>query len=170
MDDAKRRALIKAQVAKRKESGEVVPKGTAPSIKRKPPSKSNRPLKQQKVSLEPIVGLMAKGSKTVTPLKHGSGKGLMKAPSTSQEKPPPLLRDYSKFALEKLSSIISFEDYEDLGNHSMEAMGETGLFAVAQVMFVCRFTPIHFTLFLSNTLNLFVPILGHDEGPNGSVP
>ena len=45
MDDAKRRALIKAQVAKRKESDEVVPKGTTPSIKRKPPSKSDRPLK-----------------------------------------------------------------------------------------------------------------------------
>ena len=131
MDDAKRRALIKAQVAKRKESSEVVPKGMAPSIKRKLPSKFDRPLKQQKVSLEPIVGLMAEGSKTVTPLKHGSSKGLMKAPSTSQEKPPPLLHDYSKFSLEKLSSIISFKDYKDLGNHSTEAMGETGLFSVA---------------------------------------
>ena len=143
MDDAKRRALIKAQVAKRKESGEVVPKGTAPSIKRKPPSKSNRPLKQQKVSLEPIVGLMAKGSKTVTPLKHGSGKGLMKAPSTSQEKPPPLLHHDSKFALEKLSSIISSEDYEDLGNHSTEAMGETALFAVTQVTFIRLFKLVY---------------------------
>ena len=74
---------------------------------------------------------MAKGSKTITPLKHGSGKGLMKASSTSQEKPPPLLHDDSKFALEKLSSIISFKDYKDLGNHSTEAMGETGLFSVA---------------------------------------
>ena len=46
MDDAQRRALIKAQAAKRKESGEVVPKGTALSIKRKPPSKSDHPLKQ----------------------------------------------------------------------------------------------------------------------------
>ena len=59
----------------------------------------------------------------------------MKAPATNQEKPPPLLRDDSKFALEKLSSIITTEDYEDLGNHSTEAMGETGLFAVAQVIY-----------------------------------
>ena len=133
MDDAKRKALIKSQAAKQKEFGEVVvPKGTAPLIKRKSSSKSNRPHKQQKVSLEPIVGLMAEGAKTVTPIK-----GLMKAPSTSQEKPPPLLRDNSKFALEKLSSIISSEDYEDLGNHSTEAMGETGLFAIAQVTFIC---------------------------------
>ena len=145
MENAKRRVLIKSQAAKRKESDEVVPKGTAPSIKRKPPSKSDRPLKQQKVSLEPVVGLMAEGVKTVTPIKHGSGKGLMKAPSTSQEKPPLLLRDDSKYALEKLSSIISSEDYEDLGNHSTEAMKETGLFAVAQVIFVHRFLPVHYT-------------------------
>ena len=101
----------------------MVPKGTASSIKRKPLSKSDCPHKQQKVSLEPVVGLMAVGAKIVTPVKHGSGKGLMKAPSTSQEKPPPLLRDDSKFALEKLSLIISSKDYEDLGNHSTEAMG-----------------------------------------------
>ena len=145
MDNAKRRALIKSQAVKQKESGEVVPKGTAPSTKRKPSSKSDRPHKQQKVSLEPVVGLMAEGVKTVTPVKYGSGKGLMKAPSTSQEKPPPLLRDDSKFALEKLSSIISSEDYEDLGNHSTEAMGETGLFAIAQVIFVRRLTPVHST-------------------------
>ena len=88
---------------------------------------------------------MAEGVKTVTPAKHGSGKGLMKAPSTNQEKPPPLLRDDSRYALEKLSSIITSEDYEDLGNHSTEAMGETGLFAVAQVIFVRRLTPIHST-------------------------
>ena len=88
---------------------------------------------------------MAEGTKTVTPAKHGSGKGLMKAPSTSQEKPPPLLRDDSKYALEKLSSIISSEDYEDLGNHSTEAMGETSLFVVAQVIFVRQFTPVHST-------------------------
>jgi len=141
MDNAKRRVQIKLQVAKRKEFGEPVPKGTAPSIKRKPPSKSDHPLKQQKVSLEPVVGLRAEGVKTVTPIKHGSGKGLMKAPSTNQEKPPPLLRDDSKFALEKLSSIISSEDYKDLGNHLTEAMGEMGLFAVAQVILSVNFRP-----------------------------
>ena len=143
MDDAKRRALIKSQAAKQKESGEVVvPKGTVLSVKRKQSSKSDRPHKQQKVPLEPVVGLMAEGAKTVTLVKHGSSKGLMKAPSTSQEKPPPLLHDDSKFALEKLSSIISSEDFEDLGNHSTEAMRETGLFAVAQVTFIRRFKSV----------------------------
>jgi len=146
MDDAKRRALIKSQAIKKKESDEVVPKGTALSSKRKPSTKSDCPLKQQKVSLESVVGLMAEGAKTITPVKHGSGKGLMKAPATNQEKPPPLLRDDSKFALEKLASIISPEDYEDLGNHLTEAMGETGLFAVAQVISVRRLKSVYFVV------------------------
>ena len=58
----------------------------------------------------------------------------MKAPSTILEKPPVLLREDFKNALEQISSIISAEDYEDLGNHSTEAMGEFGLFAVTQVI------------------------------------
>ena len=35
---------------------------------------------------------------------------------------------------------MSAEDYEDLGNHSTEAMGETGLFAITQVR-----QPVYFT-------------------------
>ena len=144
MDDAKRRALLKSLAVKQKETGEVaVPKGLGSSAKRKQPPKSDRPHKQQKVPLEPVVGLMAKGAKTVTLVKHGFGKGFMKASSSSQEKPPPLLHDDSKFALEKLSSIISTKDYEDLGNHSTEAMGETGLFAIAQVTFIRPLMSVH---------------------------
>ena len=82
MDDAKRRALIKAQAAKKKESGDAAPSATIainPSIKRKFAPKGDRQAKKPKVSLEPIVGLMAEG-KTVTPVKHGVGKCLMKAP------------------------------------------------------------------------------------------
>ena len=113
---------------------------------------------------------MAEGVKTVTPAKHRSGKGFMKAPSTSQEKPPSLLRDNSKYALEQLSSIITSEDYEDLGNHSTEAMGETGLFTIAQVIIVLQFTFVHSTLFLSNPYNFFVSVLDYGEGPNGLMP
>ena len=134
MDDAKRRALIRPQATKKKESGDVAPTvmvASNPSTKRKALPKANRPAKKPKVPLEPVVGLMAEGAKTVTPMKHEVGKGLMKAPSTNQEKPPVLLREDSKHALEQLSSIILSEDYEDLGNHSTKAMGETGLFAVA---------------------------------------
>ena len=89
MDDAKRSAMIKAQAAKKKESGDVDPKGKGssnPSIKRTLPSKEDRPPKKPKVPLEPVVGLMAKGIKTVTLVKHETGKGFMKALSINQEK------------------------------------------------------------------------------------
>ena len=73
---------------------------------------------------------MAEGKKMVTPAKPRAGKGLMVAPPGSQKKPPVLLREDPKYALGKISSIIGSED---LGNHSTEAMGETGLFNIAQV-------------------------------------
>ena len=133
MDDAKRRALIKAQATKKKESGDVAPSVTVainPSIKRKSAPKGDRQAKKPKVSLEPVVGLMAEG-KTATRVKHGAGKGFMKALSNIPEKPPILLHEDSKHALEQISSIISAKDYDDLGNHSTEAMGESSLFAVA---------------------------------------
>ena len=103
-----------------------------PSAKRPLPKGDHAP-KKQKVSTEPVIGLMAEGNKTATPAKHGGGKGLMVPPSGSQKKPLVLLREDPKYALEKLSSIIGSEDYEDLGNHSTEAMGETALFSIAQV-------------------------------------
>ena len=87
------------------------------------------------------MGLEAEGRKTVTPAKHGAGKGLMKGPSTTQDEPLVLLREDSKYALEKLSSILTSKDYEDLGNHATEAMGETRLFCIAQVSYV---RPIHY--------------------------
>ena len=91
MDDAKRRALIRSRAAKKKETGDVAPKGTGsgnPSTKRKQLPKGDRLAKKPKVPLEPVMGLMAEGAKTITPVKHRVGKGMMKAPSTSQEKPP----------------------------------------------------------------------------------
>ena len=154
MDDTKRRALIKSQAAKKKESGDVAPMVTVasnPSIKRKPPPKGDRPAKKPKVSLEPTVGLMAEG-KMVTPAKHGAGKSLMKAPSTTQEKSPILLYEDSRYAVEHISSIIFIEDYEDLGNHSTEAVGESGLFAVAQVIRPVTFMSINSICFQSNSL------------------
>ena len=60
----------------------------------------------------------------------------MKGLSPTQEKPPVLLCEDSKYALEKLSSIISFDDYEDLSNHATKAMGETGFFCIAQVSYI----------------------------------
>ena len=136
MDDTKRRALIKAQAAKKKESGDMAPSAMVainPFIKRKSTPKGDRQAKKRKVSLELVVRLMAEG-KAATLVKHGAGKGFMKASSNIPEKLPVLLREDFKHALEQISSIIYVEDYEDLGNHSTEAMGESGLFAVAQVI------------------------------------
>ena len=104
---------------------------------------------------------MAEGNKTVTPAKHGGGKGLMVPPPGSQKKLPVLLQEDPKYALGKLSSIIGSEDYEDIGNHSTEAMGETGLFSIAQLR--ARYNII---------LGLFsIPSSGYayDEGSDGSV-
>ena len=103
------------------------------SAKERPLPKGDRAPKKQKVSTELVIGLMAEGNKTVTLAKHRGGKGLMVPPPDSQKKPPVLLREDPKYALEKLSLIIGSEDYEDLGNNLTEAMGETGLFSIAQV-------------------------------------
>ena len=135
MEDAKRRAAIRVQAVKRKEKNEGA-MGTGlskPLAKKRPLPKGDRAPKKQKVSMEPVIGLMAEGNKRVTPAKHGGGKGLMVPPPDTQKKPSVLLREDPKYALEKLSSIIGNEDYEDLGNYSTEAMGETGLFSIAQV-------------------------------------
>ena len=134
MDDAKRRAAIRSKVVKNKET-DVGAMGTGSSrpLAKRPMPKVDCAPKKQKVSTEPIIGLMAEGQKTVTPAKLGAGKGLMVPPPGSQKKPPVLLREDPKYAWGKISSIIGSEDYEDLGNHSTEAMGETGLFSIAQV-------------------------------------
>ena len=86
MDNAKRRVLIRSKVAKKKETGDVAPTGTSPTIlstKRKPLPKGDRPAKRAKVPLEPVVGLMAEAAKMVTLVKHGVGKGLIKGLSTN---------------------------------------------------------------------------------------
>ena len=105
-------------------------------------------LRNKKVSTEPVIGLMAEGRKTVTPAKPRGGKGLMVPPSGSQKKPPVLLREDTKYALGKISSIIGSEDYEDLRNHSTEAIGETGLFSIAQVR-ARRYLFIYLFIFLN---------------------
>ena len=136
MEAAKRRVVIKQNAAKKKEVGGQVPMVTGssePSTKRKLLEKQGCLPKKPKTVLEPVMGLKAEGRKMITPTKHRARKGLMKGLSTTQEKPPVLLKEDSKYTLEKLSSILTYEDYEDLSNHATEAMGESGLFCVAQV-------------------------------------
>ena len=138
MEDAKRRAAIKNKAAKNKETDEgAMGTGSSRPLAKRPVLKVDRAPKKQKVSTEPVIGLMAEGKKTVTPAKPGGGKGVMVPPPGSQKKPPVLLREDPKYALGKISSIIVSENYEDLGNHSTEAMGETGLFSIAQVRALC---------------------------------
>ena len=96
MDDAKRRAAIKLQTAINKEA-DVDAMGMSsskPSAKRRPLPKGDRAPKKQKVSSEPILNLMVEGAKTMTPAKHGGGKGLMIPPPSNQKKPPILLRPW----------------------------------------------------------------------------
>ena len=175
MKDAKRRAAIRNQAAKRKETdeGAMGTGSSKPSAKKIPLLKGDRAPKKQKVSTEPVIGLMAEGNKTATPAKLGGGKGLMVPPPGSQKKPPVLLREDPKYALGKLSSIIGSEDYEDLGNHSTEAMGETGIFSIAQVR-------ARHTITLGLYIYLFIYLFfksnsilssgyAHDEGFDGSV-
>ena len=146
MDDAKRRAAIKSKAAKNKETDAgAMGTGSSRPLAKRPMPKVDRAPKKQKVSTEPVIGLMAEGKKTVTPAKLGAGKGLMVPPPSSQKKPPVLLREDPKYALGKIYSIIGSEDYEDLGNHSMEAMGETGLFSIAHVR-TRRHSSFHFPL------------------------
>ena len=153
MEDAKRRAAIRSKAAKNKETdeGAMGTGSSRPSTKR-PMLKVDRAPKKQKVSTEPIIGLMAEGKKTVTLAEPGGGKGLMVPPPGSQKKPPILLREDPKYALGKISSIIGSEDYEDLGNHSTEAMGETGLFSIAQVRARC-YIYIYIYIFFFLTIN-----------------
>ena len=101
MEDAKRRAVIRNLAAKKKETNEgAMGTGSSkPSAKKRPLLKGDRAPKKQKVTTEPVIGLMAKGNKTVTPAKPGSGKGLMVPPPGSQKKPPVLLREDPKYAL-----------------------------------------------------------------------
>ena len=148
MDAARRRAYIKQQAALKKQV-EGTSKGTGspkPSTKKKQEEKTNCLPKKPKTTLEPVVGLKAEVKKTVTPVEQGQGKGLMKGPNTVTKKPPVFLREDSKYALEKLTSIITSDNYKDLSNHATEAIGETGLFSIAQVTASVHFLYMFFIL------------------------
>ena len=154
MDATRRRAHIKQQAVLKKKAKSQPSKRMGSSnlsTKRNQPEKTDHLPKKPKIVLEPVVGLKAKTKKTVTPLGLGRGKGLMNGPSII-EKPPVFLHEDSKYALEKLSSIITSDDYEDLSNHATEAMGETGLFSIAQVtMFIPFLFFFPSTFLVSNT-------------------
>ena len=141
------------------------------SSKRKQSEKTDRhPPKKPKIVPEPDVGLKAKGKKkTVTKPYPRKGKRLMTGYDPSIEKAPILLHEDSKYVLEQLSSIITVDDYEDLSNHATEAMGETGLFCIAQVIsqpstFIFSFLTTFLLLTHSSSGN------ANNEGVDGPLP
>ena len=81
----------------------------------------------------PIVGETPTTSKLPPEPSSGKGKGPIKGPDLITEKWPVLLREDSGYALKHFSSIIKDDDYKDLGNLAIGAMGGTGLFSLAQV-------------------------------------
>ena len=135
MEDGRRRAYIKQQAAtKKKQEGGVHPKGTSlanPSSKRKPSNKTNRLPKKPKVVVGLAIEETPNASKLPPPSRLRKEKGLMTSQGPVTEKRPVLLREDPQYALKQLSSIIKGDDYEDLGNHATEVMGETSLFSLA---------------------------------------
>ena len=114
------------------------------------------------------MGLKAKTKKTVTPLGLGKGKGFTMGSIPVIEKPPVLLRGDSKYTLEQLSSIITVDKYEDLSNHATKAMGEMGLFSIAQVTMSVPFSFPSLQLALLLTL-LFSGDVNY-KGVDGPLP
>ena len=136
MEDSKRRAYIKQQVAlKKKQERSQPPKGMSPanpSAKRKQQEKTDCLPKKPKNVPEHVVGLKVETKKMVTSLGPRKGKGLMTGPILVTKKPPDLLREDSKYVLEQLFPIITTNDYEDLSKHATEAMRETRHFSIAR--------------------------------------
>ena len=113
-----------------------------PLLKRKTSDKVNRPPKKPKVVTGSIVGETPLTTRLPPPPRPGKGKGLMRGHGPVSKKRAILLREDSQYTIGQLSSIINSDDYEDLGNHATEAMGETGLFRVVQVCIRPSFFPV----------------------------
>lgn len=126
-----------AKRAKKRVDKEVPPiEGTAqikPFLKWKSIDKGNRPTKKSKEVVATNVGEKPTNVQVPPPLRHGAGKGLMTGQAPTTKKHPVLLREDSSNDVGLLLFIIKADDYGDLGNHVVEAMGETGLFGLAQV-------------------------------------
>ena len=93
----------------------------------------DHPPKKPKVVTGPIDGETLNTSKLPSKPGPSRRKGLIKGVDPVMEKCPVLLREDLGYALKQLLSIIKDDDYEDLGNHANEAMGERSLFSMVQV-------------------------------------
>ena len=163
MEESRRRAYNKAQATKKKQE---TPKATGQahsSNKRKPSEKVDHPPKRPKVVTEPTVGEATTGKLS---LKPDMRKGLMTGGEPLTKKPLVLLCKDSQYALQQISSIIKDGDYEDLGNHATEAVGEIGYFYLTQACIHPLYF-IHPIILYTNTFLTFVSG-GNAEGSNGS--
>ena len=121
------------------------PKGTGPLkpfIKRKTTDKVDCPAKKPKVVTGPTVEETPSSAKLPPLPRHGAGKGLMTIKGPVSEKCRTLLHEDSWYAIGQLLSIIKDYDYENLGNHATEAMGETSLLSLAQVCIRPSLSPV----------------------------
>ena len=109
--------------------------------KRKPSDKIDRPPKKPKVVTRSTVEESPDSNKLPPPPRPGKGKGVMTSQGPVTEKHPILLREDSWYAIKQLLSIIKDDDYEDLGNHATEAMGEMGLLIFFTGMHICPSLP-----------------------------
>ena len=81
---SKRRAAIRSKATKNKETDEgAMGTGLSRPLAKRPMPKVDLAPKKQKVSSEPVIGLMAEGKKMMTPAKPRGGKGLMVPPPGS---------------------------------------------------------------------------------------
>nr|POF07560.1 hypothetical protein CFP56_47025 [Quercus suber] len=88
---------------------------------KKPLNSSNRP------------GLVKMVQKTLEPLRHGKGKGLMTANGLNVPPLVPLLVKNRDIAMEKVQSLVKNEDLNEFSEHKMEAFGNAGLLALMRV-------------------------------------
>jgi len=162
MVDGKRKAYIHQQavvwVKKQKEKG-MPSKGTGPInlfTKRKPSDKIDHPPKKPKVLTGSIVEEIPDSNKLPPPPCPRKGKGVMTGQGLVTEKRPVLLHEDSRYAIKQLLSIIKDNDYENLGNHAIEAMGETCLFSLTRYANQ-SFSPFRLVVTLySNLIFLFL--------------
>ena len=107
---------------RKKQGGSLPPKGTGPA------NPSTKRKLSDKVEAGSAFEENPNANKLPPPSGPRKGKGLMTGQGPVIAKPVVLLYEDSRYALKQLSSIIKDDDY-----HATKAMGEMGLFNLAQI-------------------------------------
>ena len=145
MESGKLKAQIRAAAARKKEE-EKAKKGASTSLpkaankgapKRKGDGTDDRPTK--KLTADP-----GDHTKPSSP-KHGAGKGLMSAHGPVVPEDGRSVLTHKGYALERLDSILGEKEADACAHHSMQELGDSGLFDLARV---CIFLVIRSVCFL----------------------